>query len=129
MSLLFEGEMDADGPDLSFACTTIQVERMLVNSRCVRAICLCARCNRLLKHPLLSHWERVRRQTKRAYLCSATLCSRGRKKTVGQSFEQLHCTRDRERRGGERESKEERGALAVAKCQHDKSNLYKQSQL
>lgn len=50
-------------------------------------------------------------------------------KTVGQSFEQLHCTRDRERRGGERESKEERGALAVAKCQHDKSNLYKQSQL
>lgn len=80
MSLLFEGEMDADGPDLSFACTTIQVERMLVNSRCVRAICLCARCNRLLKHPLLSHWERVRRQTKRAYLCSATLCSRGGKK-------------------------------------------------
>lgn len=51
VSLLFEGETDADGPDLSFACTTIQVERTLVNSRCVRTICLCAHCNLLLKHP------------------------------------------------------------------------------
>lgn len=58
VSLPFEGEMDVDGPDLSFACSAMhgtQVERALVNSRCVRAICLCARCNLLLKHPWRSH--------------------------------------------------------------------------
>lgn len=36
VSLLFEGEMDVDGPDLSLACSTMHgttVERTLVNSR------------------------------------------------------------------------------------------------
>lgn len=98
MSLLFEGEMDADGPDLSFACTTIQVERMLVNSRCVRAICLCARCNRLLKHPF-TLGKSQKTDEKGIFVFCHFVQQRG-KKTVGQSFEQLHCTRDRERRGG-----------------------------
>ena len=54
MSLLFEGEMDADGPDLSFACSTMHgtpAERTLVNGKCMRTVCLCACCNLLLKHP------------------------------------------------------------------------------
>lgn len=113
------GEMDADGPDLSFACFTMHgtpAEKMLVSSQCVRVMRLCAPSNLLLKHPPLSHWKGGRRQTKRPNLCSDLLW-RG-KEAAGYSFEQLHC---RSERGRE--------ALTVAKCQHDKSNLYKQSQL
>lgn len=70
---LFEGEvvvvggLDADGPDLSFACYAMHgtpaERRRPVNSQVSanERVFVCVPCNLLLKHPQLSHRKRGRK--------------------------------------------------------------------
>lgn len=94
---------------------------MLVNSR-VSANEL---CNLLLKHPQLSHLKRCRKTDEKGTFVFCPFMLGWGVGLQGRALNNciVEVSEHERETGGERE----RGGSVVAKCQHDKSNLYKQS--